>query len=56
MKRVLPDQKWQDAIVNAATLFERDVTSLIRQYEAAAEGRPMTERRPDYNTVELKLA
>lgn len=50
VKRVFPDPKWQDAIINAATLFEQNVAALIRQYEAAIVGRPMTER-----TVELEM-
>lgn len=43
-KRVEPDPKWHDAIVNAATLFEHNVTQMVSTYQARIVGLPMTER------------
>jgi hypothetical protein len=44
VKRVHPDPKWQDAIVCAATEFERAVTEITSTYTARVAGLPMTER------------
>ena len=54
--RVHADPKWQDAIVLAATEFERAVTEITNTYVERTTGLPMTDPLPDYNTVELKLA
>lgn len=51
VKRVLPDQRWHDAIVEAVTRFEETAGRMVAAYETAIEGRPMTER-----TVEQEMA
>jgi hypothetical protein len=56
VKRVYMDADWFDAIEAAAAAFEVGVAVTIAAYEAATAGLPMTERTPDYNDVELKLA
>jgi hypothetical protein len=51
VKRVEPDPKWRDAIINAATLAEHNITNLIATYRANTVGLHMTERTPDYDEV-----
>ena len=46
-KRVLPDQKWRDSIISAATSAEHAIGSMVQRYERAIEGLPATERIPD---------
>jgi hypothetical protein len=43
-KRVYPDQRWFDAIVEAVKQFEATATAMIARYEAVTIGLPMTER------------
>jgi hypothetical protein len=43
-KRVLPDEKWQQAIADAVKAFEESAAQMIETYQAAIEGRPATER------------
>jgi hypothetical protein len=43
-KRVLPDQRWFDAIQAAVEQFETTAAEMVAAYEAATEGLPMTER------------
>ena len=43
-KRVLPDEKWKQAIIDAVRAFEESALQMITTYEAATEGRPTTER------------
>ncbi|ANN16201.1 hypothetical protein SD37_11495 [Amycolatopsis orientalis] len=42
--RMLPDPKWQDAIVAAAEQFERAAAEMTADYLAKTEGLPATER------------
>jgi len=42
--RVHPDPKWHDAIIAAVAQFEKTAAQMIRDYERAVEGLPMTER------------
>lgn len=56
VKRVLPDPEWHRAIRAAVADFEKTVAQMVDDYNAAVEGFPMTDRLPDYNEVELKLA
>lgn len=55
VKRVYPDQRWTDAIHAAAETFEINVTNIVNNFTTATAGLPMTERRPDYEEVILKL-
>lgn len=43
-KRVLPDDRWQEAIVEAVTACETAIEETRSKYEAAVDGLPMTER------------
>ena len=42
-KRVYPDQRWQDAITDAALTFEANAADITNRYLAAVEGLPATE-------------
>jgi len=42
--RVLPDPRWQAAIIAAVRATERDIAEIVDRYLAAAEGLPTTER------------
>lgn len=53
-KRVTPDQRWHDAIIDALRVFERASELMADKYLKAVEGLPITERI-DFNIVELKL-
>lgn len=44
VKRVYPDQKWFDAITEAATQFEARAATMIDVYQATTAGLPLTER------------
>ncbi|MCP2163112.1 YqaJ-like recombinase domain-containing protein [Williamsia serinedens] len=44
VKRVLPDERWQDAIVAAVDAFERNAAESIRIYYESIVGYPKTER------------
>lgn len=54
-KRVHPDPDWFRAIHAAVAALEKTICDLIRTYDAATEGFPMTDPLPDYNEVDLKL-
>lgn len=43
-KRVLPDERWQDAILAAVAAFETTAASMIATYTRAVQGLPATER------------
>lgn len=51
VKRVLPDPRWQTAIVQAVRKFEDDAAQMLTDYRNATAGRPMTERVPDLELV-----
>lgn len=55
VKRVYPQDKWLDAITEAAAIFEENVAEMIRVYREAVDGLPTTEREPEYTNTELKL-
>lgn len=42
--RVLPDEKWFDAITDAVLTFEANAAQMIAAYEAATKGLPIAER------------
>jgi hypothetical protein len=44
VKRVLPDPKWHEAIIEAVAFFEDNAADMLKTYTAAIDGRPMTER------------
>lgn len=56
VKRVFPDPDWHRAIQAAVTDFEKAVVQMVDDYNAAVEGFPMTDRLPNFDQVELKLA
>lgn len=45
-KRVLPDQRWHDAILTATNDFETAALSIIARYNTLTAGLPMSEREP----------
>jgi len=51
VKRVYPQRDWFIAIVKAVAKFEQAAPELMRQYDEATEGLPMTERRVDEEMV-----
>jgi hypothetical protein len=56
IKRVYPDPDWFEVIRAAVAQFETTAAEMAAAYTQATEGLAPTERVPDYNTVELKLA
>ena len=44
VKRVLPDSRWEKAIVEAVQTFEDTVAQIVTTYTVAVAGLPMTER------------
>lgn len=44
VKRVYPQQKWFDTIIDAVRQFEANATEMLRVYTEAIEGAPTTER------------
>lgn len=53
IKRVHPDPKWQAVLIEAAQTFEANVQTLVDRYGPAIEGRPATERLPEFNDLEF---
>jgi putative phage-type endonuclease len=53
VKRVLPDERWQKAIVEAVTAFEANAEQMIATYAAATEGMPATERIDFFPEMEI---
>lgn len=50
-KRVQPDAEWQAAIIAAVTRFEGAAGQMIKDYTAAVDGRPATERINHYEEM-----
>jgi len=48
VKRVLPDPKWREAILEALSLFEEAARPMLKAYEAATANLPLTERIDHY--------
>jgi hypothetical protein len=44
VKRVLPDERWFEAIVNAVRIFEEAAAQMVAYFWRATQGLPMTER------------
>lgn len=53
VKRVLPDQRWQEAITEAVASFETTAAQMIAAYNKAAKRYPDTERIDLYPELEL---
>jgi hypothetical protein len=53
VKRVLPDERWQKAIVDAVTAFEENADQMIETYAHATEGMPATERIDFFPEMEI---
>jgi len=51
--RVLPDEKWHKAILEAVTMFEESAAQMIDAYEIATDGSPATERIDLYPEMDL---
>lgn len=51
IKRVLPDQRWFDAIIAATAQVEDAIAEMVRDYEAVTEGLPVAERIDDLEMV-----
>lgn len=52
-KRVLPDERWHDAITDAVLTFEVNAAAMIATYEAATESLPATERLDHFAELEM---
>ena len=53
VKRVLPDQRWFDAIKEAAAAFEATANDMLTTYTAAIQGRPTTDRIDHFEEMRL---
>ena len=53
VKRVLPDDRWFNAIISAVEQFEGEAARIIEQYNAAVDGLPMTERIDHYEDIRI---
>lgn len=54
-QRIMPDPRWQTAIIAAATAAEAAIEDLVARYEAAARELPTTDPLPDPFDVEIAL-
>ena len=54
-KRVHPDRKWFDAIIQAVSDFERVARDAVAAWNDTTRHLPQTERLPQYDEVVLKL-
>jgi predicted phage-related endonuclease len=54
VKRVTPEQRWHDALLEAVEAFEQDAWSMTHAYRKATKGLPATERVV-FGDVELTL-
>lgn len=52
-KRVLPDERWHDAITDAVLTFEANAAEMLAAYTAATEGLPATERLDHFAEMEI---
>lgn len=55
VKRVYPDPAWQQAIIEAAKLFEANATQMISDYLEATKDAPIAERIDHYMDLEIKF-
>lgn len=52
-KRVLPDERWHDAIAAAVAAFERAAEAMTDDYLRKVEGLPATERVPEFEDMRI---
>jgi hypothetical protein len=52
-KRVLPDDRWFEAIVAAVATFEQTAEQMVATYQAAVDGLPTTERIDYFTEIEF---
>jgi len=52
-KRVMPDERWHDAITDAVLVFETNAAEMIAAYEAATKNLPPTERLDHFAEMEI---
>lgn len=52
-KRVLPDERWHDAITDAVLVFEATAAEMIATYNAATKDLPTTERLDHFAEMEI---
>lgn len=52
-KRVTPDPRWHEAIVDAVAAFEQRVVEMVANYETATRGLPATEPRIDLSDIKV---
>jgi len=52
-KRILPDERWLDAITDAVLVFEATAAEMIAAYNAATEHLPTTERLDHFAEMEI---
>lgn len=52
-KRVHPDPKWAEAIVDAVSAFEQVAEEMTHRYDLATRGLPATERRIDLSDIQV---
>jgi len=52
-KRVYPDPRWHEAIIEAVELFEANAAEIIARYTAAVNGLPSTERIEHFAEMEI---
>lgn len=53
VKRVLPDQRWFDAIAEAVETFEQNAAAMVAAYERVTPGMPATERTNHFPEIEF---
>ena len=53
VKRVLPDDRWFDAILKAVSAFEHTADEMMTAYHAATRGMPATERVEQFRIEDL---
>lgn len=51
VKRIHPDPRWHEAILEAVTAFEESAAQMIAAYQTAVAGRPATERIDMYEEM-----
>ncbi len=55
VKRVRPDEKWQQAIIDSLALFEANAEAMTSIYNNAAKGKPLAERIDIYGEMEIVI-
>ena len=53
VKRILPDPKWQEAIISAVSTFENNAAEMIATYKTATANSPMAERIDHYEEMSI---